>query len=228
MNFNKTGLDFKDEIEKSLKEVLNINENNAIANYNLALLYLDIDMDLAKYHFRKCIHNELTRERAQEMIEKIEAVENYDKAVELIKLENYQEALKILIHLYENNPDNLDVIYYIAVCYRNLGLNEKALMYLYELYSKLEVPEVNIEIGLNLASLGYYQEALRYFKDALKLKPNDSSIICNIGVCYLYLNETQKAKESFELALKIDKDDKIAKSGLRKYRVTCKKAKNML
>ncbi|MCX7911310.1 MAG: hypothetical protein N2505_07025, partial [Endomicrobia bacterium] len=45
---NKTGLDFKDEIEKSLKEVLEINPNNAIANYNLALMYINDDRDIAK------------------------------------------------------------------------------------------------------------------------------------------------------------------------------------
>lgn len=108
------------------------------------------------------------------------------------------------------------MIYYIAICYRNLQLNEKALYYLNLLLDKPERPEVYVEIGLNLASLGYFEDALAYFKDALKLKPNDSTIICNIGVCYLYLNENQRAKESFELALKIDKDDEVAKKWLEK------------
>lgn len=69
-------------------------------------------------------------------------------------------------------------------------------------------------MGLNLASLGYFNEALVYFKNALKIKPDDATIICNIGVCYLYLGDKNKAKENFELASRIDKQDEVAKKWL--------------
>lgn len=215
---NKTGFDFKDEIEKSLKEVLEINKYNATANYNLGLLYINYDKSLAKYHLRKCLNSPITEKEAQELLEKIEAVENYDRAIENIKAENYEEALKILIPIADNDSENLDAIYYVALCYRNLGLNQKALYYLNELLDKPERPEVYIEMGLNLAELGYFEDALIYFKNALKIKPDDATIICNIGVCQLYLGDKEKAKENFELASRIDKQDEIAKKWLEKLK----------
>ncbi|CDF57714.1 tetratricopeptide repeat protein [Thermobrachium celere] len=210
----KTGLDFKDEIEKSLKEVLDINPDNPTANYNLALLYLNNDNDLAKYHLRKCLQSPTTKNEAQELLEKIEIVESFDKAVDLIKSQQYRQALAILIPLIEQQPENLNAIYYTALCYRNLNANQKALYYLNMLKGCPERPEVFVEIGLNLASLGYFEEALKNFKDALKLKPNDSTIICNIGVCYYYLGQNDKAKEAFELSLRLNKDDEVTKKWL--------------
>lgn len=215
---NKIGLDFSDEIERSLKEVIQLNEDNPTANYNLALFYLNNDRSLAKYHLRKCLSSPITKNEAQSLLEKIEAVENYDRAIEHIKAENYDEALKILIPIVEEDPENLDAIYYVALCYRNLNLNEKALFYLNELLDKPERAEVYIEMGLNLASLGYFSEALIYFKNALKIKPDDATIICNMGVCYLYLGEEEKAKENFELASRIDKEDEVAKKWLEKLK----------
>lgn len=211
---NKTGLDFSDEIESSLKEVLEINQDNPTANYNLALYYLNYDKTLAKYHLRKCLNHPITKNEAQELLEKIEAVENYDRAIDHIKAENYEEALKILVPIVEEDTENLDAIYYVALCYRNLGLNEKALYYLNELLDKPERAEVYIEMGLNLAALSYFQEALVYFKNALKIKPDDATIICNIGVCHLYLGDKESAKQHFELASRIDKKDEIAKKWL--------------
>ncbi len=210
----KTGLDFKDEIEKSLKDVLKTNIENPTANYNLALLYLNFDRDLAKYHLRKCLNYPITKKEAEELLYKIELVENFDRAVDLIKQQQYKEALNILIPLIEEEPQNLNAIYYTALCYRNLNLNEKALYYLYMLKDQPERPEVLIEIGLNLASLSYFEDALEYFKDALKLKPNDQTIISNIGVCYYYLGQVDKAKEAFELSLKLNKDDEVTKKWL--------------
>ncbi|GFR36686.1 tetratricopeptide repeat protein [Thermobrachium celere] len=207
----KIGLDFSDEIEKSLKDVLKVNPDNPTANFNLCLYYLNTDRDLSKYYLRKCLQSPITKKDAEDLLYKIESIESYDRAVDLIKQQQYKQALNILIPLIEQEPQNLNAIYYTAICYRNLNLYEKALYYLNMLKNKPERPEVLVEIGLNLASLMYFEDVLEYFKKALKLKPDDSTIISNIGVCYYYLGQANKAKEAFELSLRLNNSDEITK-----------------
>ncbi|KRQ87418.1 Tetratricopeptide repeat protein [Caloramator mitchellensis] len=208
---NKTNQSFiQDEILDSLKKLTETHPDYEIPNFYLGEYYLDKDTDLAKHYLRKVqTHKDLTK-KAQEYLDKIQSIENYDKAVDLLKQGSPKDALKILIPYIESNPNNLDAKYYAAVALRQLQNHQKALLYLQELLQALETPEVDNEIGLNLASLGYLEDAINYFEKAHKLNPKDTSIITNIGACYVYLNQIEKAKEQFEYALKINPNDEVA------------------
>ncbi|SEF56220.1 Tetratricopeptide repeat-containing protein [Caloramator fervidus] len=215
--YQKTNLSFLEaEIIESLKNLLKQYPEYEPANFYIAEYYLDKDIDLAKYHLRYCLSSEKYRQKAEEYLKKIEAVENYDKAVSLLKEGYPKEALKILIPYIESNPQNLDAKYYIAVAYREIGNYQKALLYLNELLNILETPEVDNEIGLNLAFLGYFEKAIEYFKKALKFKPSEVSILSNIGVCYFNLNDFENAKKYFKLALDKKPDDEVCKEWIRR------------
>lgn len=210
-HLNRTGLAFlEEEILRSLEELKQKYPEYGPLNYNLGEYYLDKDMDLAKHYFRISLDDKKTHEMADKILEKIRVTEEYDKAVEMVKAGQGDEALKILIPYCSMCPDNLDAKYYTAVSYRQLKDNYNALFYLNELTTIAERPEVYNEIGLNLAELGEFEAAREYFKKALKIKPDDSSIICNIGVCDLNLGETAEAKKAFTLAARINPNDEVA------------------
>lgn len=210
-HFNRTGLNFlEEEILRSLEDLKLKNPEYGPLNYHFGEYYLNKDMDLAKHYLRISLDDPKTHEMANQILEKIRVTEEYDSAVEMVKAGQGDEALKILIPYCNICPDNLDAKYFTAVSYRQLGDNYNAMLYLKELTTIAERPEVYNEIGLNLAELGEFEASKEYFKKALKIKPDDSSIICNIGVCNLNLGEIDEARKAFGLAARINPNDEVA------------------
>lgn len=216
--YEKTNQEFLvEEILRSLNLLIAEYPSYALAHYYLGEYYLDKDMDKAKYHLRKCTDDPITSNDALERLEKIKNIENYDRAVELVREGEGYEALKTLIPYIEDNPNNLDAIFYTAVAYRQTENYHKAFLYLNELVNLGgERLEVYSEMGLNLAMLGDFEGAVEYFKKALKIMPNEAGVICNIAVCYLNLGNLEEAKKAFGLASRLNPKDEIAREWLEK------------
>jgi tetratricopeptide (TPR) repeat protein len=49
-----------------------------------------------------------------------------------------------------------------------------------------------------------YDDAIKWYGDALKLSPNNVDVSTDLGVCYYYSNQPDKALEQFDRSLKID------------------------
>jgi tetratricopeptide (TPR) repeat protein len=217
--YDKTTHEFiKDEILKSLEELCVNHPDFANSHYLLGQYYLDKDIDIAKTHLRKCQNDPIIESEAQALLERIKNVEDYDNAIELIKDGQGYDALRILLPICNDNPDNLDAKFYAAVALRQIENYEKAIVYLNELLEYAERPDVYSEIGLNLAALNDFEASIIYFKKALKITPDDSGIICNIGVCHLHLGQLEDAKKAFSLASRINPKDEIAFEWLEKLK----------
>jgi tetratricopeptide (TPR) repeat protein len=49
-----------------------------------------------------------------------------------------------------------------------------------------------------------YDDAIKWYGEALALSPNDVDVITDLGVCYYYTNQPDKALEQFNRSLKLD------------------------
>ena len=49
-----------------------------------------------------------------------------------------------------------------------------------------------------------YDDAIKWYTDALKLAPTDPNVSTDLGVCYYYTNQPDKALEQFQHSLKLD------------------------
>jgi cytochrome c-type biogenesis protein CcmH/NrfG len=49
-----------------------------------------------------------------------------------------------------------------------------------------------------------YDDAIKWYGEALALTPNDVNVITDLGVCYYYTNRPDKALELFDRSLKLD------------------------
>jgi len=49
-----------------------------------------------------------------------------------------------------------------------------------------------------------YDDAIKWYEEALKLTPNDVNVSTDLGVCYYYTNQADKALAQFDKSLKID------------------------
>lgn len=213
--YENTSLAFlEEEILEQLKQLVLLYEDFIKPYYHLAEYYLDKDMDLAKMYLQRCREkdNGEIAERAEALLQRIGRVDQFDEAVKYIKAGEGAAALKILIPISCDEPENFDAKYYAAVAYRQTENYTKALLYLKELTDFAERAEVYSEIALNLAELDAYGEAMDYLKKALKITPDDTGILCNMGVCQLNMGELSEALKTFELVHRMDPQDEIALS----------------
>ncbi|HVS37553.1 MAG TPA: tetratricopeptide repeat protein [Gemmataceae bacterium] len=56
--------------------------------------------------------------------------------------------------------------------------------------------------GIALYHRGAYDEARETFQAALKLKPADPNLLCNVGQCYDHLGQTDRAEETYRDCLR--------------------------
>jgi tetratricopeptide (TPR) repeat protein len=65
-------------------------------------------------------------------------------------------------------------------------------------------PVPRVELGNLYFDAERYDEAIRWYGDALKLTPNDVNVSTDLGVSYYYTNQPDKALEQLSHSLKID------------------------
>jgi tetratricopeptide (TPR) repeat protein len=61
-----------------------------------------------------------------------------------------------------------------------------------------------IELGNLYFDAERYDDAIKWYSEALKLSPNNVDVSTDLGVCYYYSNQPDKALEQFDRSLKID------------------------
>jgi|SRR6185436_16182095 tetratricopeptide (TPR) repeat protein len=61
-----------------------------------------------------------------------------------------------------------------------------------------------IELGNMYFDAERYDDAIKWYSEAVKLQPNDVNVSTDLGVSYYYTNQPDKALAQFEHSLKID------------------------
>src|SRR6059036_2884164 len=61
-----------------------------------------------------------------------------------------------------------------------------------------------IELGNLYFDAERYDEAIKWYEEAVKLSPQDVNLNTDLGVCYYYVNQPDKALEQFDRSLKLD------------------------
>lgn len=119
------------------------------------------------------------------------------------------DALEVLLTYYNEEKNNPKLLLNIAVCYRLLNNNAKAIIYLEEAMAlDNEYLDVVNELGLNYAMLNDFKTASTYFEPVFKAT-GEMAPLTNLMICYFNLDEKEKAMDLFEKAKHIDPDDEI-------------------
>jgi tetratricopeptide (TPR) repeat protein len=133
---------------------------------------------------------------------------DYEKGKELI-YDDPKEALKLLIPLIDQFPEDATLLYYIGVCYRILENYEKSIYYLNQaLELDNDLVQVVNELGINYAKLGDFDTAVKYLRKAFEATKS-AEICTNLVTCYLEMGKLEDAKAHLALAEKLDPEDEI-------------------
>src|SRR5262245_16794899 len=65
-------------------------------------------------------------------------------------------------------------------------------------------PKPRVELANLYFDAERYDDAIKWYADALKLAPNDVNVSTDLGVSYYYVNQPDKALEQFAASLKLD------------------------
>jgi tetratricopeptide (TPR) repeat protein len=65
-------------------------------------------------------------------------------------------------------------------------------------------PRPRVDLGNLYFDAERYDDAIKWYAEALKLAPNDVNVSTDLGVSYYYTNQPDKALEQFSQSLKID------------------------
>jgi tetratricopeptide (TPR) repeat protein len=65
-------------------------------------------------------------------------------------------------------------------------------------------PTPRVELGNLYFDAERYDEAIKWYGEALTLAPDNVDVSTDLGVCYYYSNQPDKALEQFDRSLKID------------------------
>lgn len=66
----------------------------------------------------------------------------------------------------------------------------------------------NVEARVQLANLYFdaerYQDAIKYYEEAIAINPRDPNVSTDLGVAYYYLNQPDRALKQFDQSLSVD------------------------
>jgi cytochrome c-type biogenesis protein CcmH/NrfG len=65
-------------------------------------------------------------------------------------------------------------------------------------------PKPRVELGNLYFDSEKYDDAIKWYQEALKLAPNDVNVSTDLGVSYYYTNQADKALEQFSHSLQLD------------------------
>lgn len=127
-------------------------------------------------------------------------------------------ALQSYLSAHEINPAREEVSMYIAAMYHTLGKSQESIIYLQRILRK---NPWNIEAYFRLGNLYYknleqYDNAVNTYLTALKIAPNHTQILNNLGVVYSIQGEKDKAIAAYTTALTIDPTYESARLNLKK------------
>lgn len=125
------------------------------------------------------------------------------------------QAVAVLEQATLANPANKALIGAYGRALADVGQNKQAL----EVLEKAHTPDnpdwrvLSVQ-GAVLDQLGRHQEAQRYYASALKIVPNEPSVLSNLGLSYALSKDLQKGEATLRRAMTGDKPDPRVRQNL--------------
>jgi tetratricopeptide (TPR) repeat protein len=132
---------------------------------------------------------------------------SYNTCIDLMRRDNYKEAIKCYQNHLKKDKDNPFTIYQIGKCYLSINEYKKA----HKFFTKaLDLKPDQFSFWLALGSLYMtewktdFRKAIEYFEKSRKLKPDFENTLFLLGVCYNRIGKLEKAEDVLITCFKIN------------------------
>ena len=124
---------------------------------------------------------------------------DFDRAIKELQLGNYSEGMVILQELLKHDPENIDILYNLGICYSEMGLLKKSIETL-ERCTQLAPTFDNalVALGFSYFQSGSNEKAMAMFDKALEIDPENVYALKNKGALK---NKSGKGGRNQHLAL---------------------------
>ncbi len=166
-------------------------------------------------------------EETNEITEEMEFLDRKARIIEgeEILYENPKRFLELMLPLLNREEDNPRLLLMIAIAYRILENNEKAIYYLNDALAIDEAyVDVLNELGINYAAIGDYTQAVNYFRTLFE-QVRTIEILTNLIMCYINLGDLDSAKDHIAIGELMDSEDEILLE-IKGYMEKLKESKN--
>lgn len=128
--------------------------------------------------------------------------------------QRYEEAIKLYLHTYTENPSDSDLNYMIAMSYVNLGDYKMALPFFETSYQWNQTDtETLMQYGLACCQLELYKQGKRLFEQLNGIEENADAYY-NLGLIEMMEDNLTMAEQHFDAAVDIQPDHYLALNGL--------------
>lgn len=188
----------EDEAVKNLIEAIKWQPNHPQAHAMLGQLYLQKEQfDVAVEHFEKTL-----------ALDPYHAESHHQLAIALTQQNHYDEAIAHYETAILLQPGHAEALHNIASLHLIMQKIDKATQY----YLRLLEVNPNFDAYYNLGVVylyrDRYQEAIGYFKEALKLQPDNLATHINLATTYLKQGNRAEAIAHYKEALRLSPDNK--------------------
>ena len=155
------------------------------------------------------------QKKAREMITRLKNRSHYDvlftEAYDFIKIGKEKEGIERITRFLEANPSVWNAWFLLGWAHRRLGNYSEGRDAFYKAieHGSTEADTHN-ELAICLLELGSYAESRRELETALRMEPENTKIISNLGILAIKQDEPEKAAGFFRTVLEIDPDDEMA------------------
>lgn len=155
------------------------------------------------------------RERAREIVEEISKTnlddELFKSAFDCISAGEEEKGLEYIHRFLEKNPKVWNAWFMLGWALRRLGRWQDAKAAFEQSIScGGENADIYNELSICLSELDDYSAAEKSLRHALKLEPENTKIMSNMGFLVLKKGNTEEARRYFTAVLEFDPDDRIA------------------
>jgi tetratricopeptide (TPR) repeat protein len=177
-------------------------ELNGIENWTFIFVAFD-----GSWHLYQTIHGTLQDYYAQKTLFK-------DIALHISKKDD-NSAYSLISQAEKRYPLCADIRYYYGLYFLLLGRPEDAKnSYLKAIALEPNWQEPRFQLGMLLLNDRDYESALDIFLRLAEQNPDDFNVKNNLGVCYMALNQQEKAKQVWQDALKVSPASDLIKQNL--------------
>ncbi len=128
--------------------------------------------------------------------------------IHLLKYGRHQEALEYFLDCLYEDPLDLEAIMYTGIAYTETGCQNEAVRALEYFTSRItDSSEAWEGLGCAYYRVKRFDDAKVCFKKAMKITPKEPSVIRNLGLTCMVLQEEDEAYKLLEKAVALDSKD---------------------